>query len=101
MPPTAETLVDALVRTAFDVMQVITRIANAHDLSLTQVRVMGILRDQQPRLSELAEYLGVDKSSISGLIDRAERRGLIERQRDEVDRRAWRVRLTTAGRELA
>jgi DNA-binding MarR family transcriptional regulator len=101
MQPTADDLVDALARTAFDVMQVITRVANAHDLSLTQVRVMGILRDTEPRLSDLADYVGVDRSSMSGLIDRAERRGLLQRRPDDQDGRASRVSLTASGRTLA
>jgi DNA-binding MarR family transcriptional regulator len=93
--------VDALVKTSFDVMRVVTQVAAGLGISSTQVRVFGILRDNEPRLSELAEYLGLDKSSISGLIDRAEQRALVERRIDDADRRATRVRLTAAGRELA
>ena len=94
-------LLDALVTTSFDVMSVMTQIAGAHDLSLTQVRVMAILRDRRPRMSELADYLGLDRSTVSGLIDRAVSRGLIERVADQDDGRAARVQLTTEGRALA
>ena len=92
---------DALVTTAFDVMGVVSRVAAAHDLSLTQLRVLAILRDRTPRMSELATYLGLDRSSLTGLIDRAVARGLLQRVPDATDSRAIRVALTAAGRDLA
>jgi len=94
-----ETL-DALVQVAFQVMGVLSRIGAENELSLTQLRVFGILRDRRPRVTELAAHLGLDKSSISGLIDRAERRGFLARDRNAEDRRAVEVFLTPAGREL-
>ena len=33
-------------------------LAADHDLSLTQLRVLGILRDRRLKMSELASYLG-------------------------------------------
>jgi DNA-binding MarR family transcriptional regulator len=93
-------LVDALVRSTFHVTGVLTRIGAENDLSLTQLRVFGILRDRRPRVTELAAYLGLDKSTMSGLIDRAERRGLLGRGRSPHDGRAVEVFLTPAGQEL-
>jgi DNA-binding MarR family transcriptional regulator len=101
-PPAAEEeLIDALVRASFEVMAVLTRVGAEHDLSLTQLRVLAILRDRRVRMSDLAEYLGLDKSTISGLVDRAEKRGLVKREPNPVDKRAVDVFLTTAGTELA
>ncbi|BCY09685.1 MarR family winged helix-turn-helix transcriptional regulator [Actinoplanes sp. L3-i22] len=97
---TSDAVVDALVRSCFQVMGVLTRIGAENDLSLTQLRVLGILRDRRARVTDLALFLGVDKSSMSGLIDRAERRGLIGRDRNPGDRRATDVFLTPAGIEL-
>jgi DNA-binding MarR family transcriptional regulator len=93
-------LVDALVRITFQVTGVLTRLGAANDLSLTQLRVFGILRDRRPRMTELADYLGLDKSTMSGLIDRAERRGLLARGKNPHDGRAVDVFLTPAGHEL-
>ncbi|MFI1992935.1 MarR family winged helix-turn-helix transcriptional regulator [Actinoplanes sp. NPDC020271] len=93
-------LVDELVRHAFQVTAVLTRIGAENDLSLTQLRVLGILRDRRPRVTELAGYLGLDKSTLSGLIDRAERRGLLGREKSPDDGRAVEVFLTPAGHEL-
>ena len=92
---------DALVRSAFRVMGVLTRVGAAHDLSLTQLRVLGILRDRRLRMTELAGYLGLDKSTMSGLVDRAERRGLLARGRNPGDKRVVDVFITPAGLELA
>ncbi|MET7648617.1 MarR family transcriptional regulator [Streptomyces sp. NPDC005426] len=60
----------------------------------------GILRDRRPRMSDLAAFLGLDKSTLSGLVDRAERRGLLTRAASPEDKRAVVVLITDAGRAL-
>ncbi|TXS47930.1 MarR family winged helix-turn-helix transcriptional regulator [Streptomyces sp. OR43] len=95
-----DALVDGLVRSAFQVMGVLTRIGAEYDLSLTQLRVLGILRDRTPRMSDLAAFLGLDKSTMSGLIARAERRGLLTRGTSPGDKRAVVVEITDEGRAL-
>jgi DNA-binding MarR family transcriptional regulator len=96
-----EELIDALVRTSFATMAALTRIAAEYDLSLTQLRVLAILRDRRVKMSELADYLGLDKSTISGLVDRAEKRGLLLRAPNPLDGRSVDVLLSPDGRELA
>jgi hypothetical protein len=64
-------LMDGLVQTSFAVMAMVNRVGAKHDLSPTQMRVLAILSDRQPKMAQLAHHLGLDKSSISGLIDRA------------------------------
>lgn len=95
-----EGLADALVTTAFVTMAIINRIAAANDLSLSLVRVLGILSDRRPRMTELADYLGLEKQTMSGLIARAEKRGLVARAPNEEDGRATDVFLTRAGAKL-
>lgn len=97
----ASDLVDALAQTGFVTTAVLTRIAAEHEVSLTQLRVLAILRDRQVRMSELATYLGLDRSTISGLVDRAERRGLVRRTPSATDGRSVDVALTAAGRRVA
>ena len=94
-------LISALVRASFATTAVLSRVAAEHDLSLTQLRVLAILRDRRVRMSELADYLGLDKSTISGLVDRAEKRGLLQRAPNPADGRATDVFLTGEGRQLA
>ncbi|MCK2212335.1 MarR family transcriptional regulator [Actinomadura sp. ATCC 31491] len=98
---TADDAMDALVRTTFEVAGVLTRVAGEHDLSLTQLRVLGILRDRRARVTELAAYLGLDKSTLSGLIDRGQRRGLLARGKNPGDGRVVEVYMTEEGHELA
>jgi DNA-binding MarR family transcriptional regulator len=93
-------LIDSLVRTSFAVTAVLSQVAAAHDMSLTQLRMMAILRDREPKMAELAGYLGLDRSSVSGLIDRAVDRGLVRRTTSKEDGRAIHVSLTAVGRRL-
>jgi DNA-binding MarR family transcriptional regulator len=94
-------LTDGLFQLSFLLHGRLARIAAGHGLSLIQVRVLGILRDREPGMQELARHLGLEKSSLSGLIDRAELRGLVERIPSTDDRRAASVRLTPLGRKLS
>jgi len=103
--PSADTarqdLISALVRASFATTAVLSRVAAEHDLSLTQLRVLAILRDRRVKMSELADYLGLDKSTISGLVDRAEKRSLLQRAPNPADGRATDVFLTAEGVQLA
>src|SRR5690606_40053475 len=82
---------DALPISSFVVMAVISRIGAAHDLSLSMVRMLGILRDRRPRMTDLADYLGLEKQKMSGLVARAEKRGLAARVPNEEDRKSTRL----------
>jgi DNA-binding MarR family transcriptional regulator len=101
MTETTSDVKDNLVRVSFAVMARLSQVAAAHEVSLTQLRVLAILRDRQPKMAELATYLGLDRSSVTGLIDRAEARGLVRRQASGDDGRAVRVGLTPDGERLA
>ncbi|MFF2051223.1 MarR family winged helix-turn-helix transcriptional regulator [Leifsonia sp. NPDC058194] len=96
-----DALVDALVQTSFVVTGALTRIAAERDLSLTQLRMLGVLRDRRPRMAQLAALLGLDKSTVSGLVERAERRGLVRRVPSADDARAVEVEATAEGLALA
>jgi MarR family transcriptional regulator, lower aerobic nicotinate degradation pathway regulator len=86
---------------SFTLMAVLTEVAAEHDLSLTQLRVLGILRDREPTMAELATFTGLERSTISGLIDRAAHRGLVAKIADPRDGRSVRVTLTESAGELA
>jgi DNA-binding MarR family transcriptional regulator len=99
--PAPVEVMDSLVQVSFTVIALLSRAAAAHDLSLTQLRVLAILRDHEPKMAELATYLGLDRSSVSGLIDRAVSRGLVRRDTSSDDGRAVRVSFTPEGQRLA
>jgi MarR family transcriptional regulator, lower aerobic nicotinate degradation pathway regulator len=101
-PVETPSLTDALVELSFLLQAKLARLASEYELSLTQVRLLGILRDREPGIVELAGALDLDKSSVSGLVDRAQRRGLVERASSKsTDGRAIRVLLTPRGRAMA
>jgi DNA-binding MarR family transcriptional regulator len=93
-------LVDALAQLSFLVQNTLAEIAGQHDLSIIQTRLLGVLRDREPTMNQLGRHLGLDKSSITGLVDRAQRRGLVTRTVSAVDRRSFQVSITDSGRQL-
>jgi MarR family transcriptional regulator, lower aerobic nicotinate degradation pathway regulator len=99
-PGAALSLTDAVVQLSFAVQFIIGRVAAGRDLSVIQARLLGILRDREPTMAELARLLVLDKSSVTGLVDRAARRGLVRRSADAADGRSVRVAVTRAGLEL-
>ena len=92
--------VDGLAQLSFLIQGLLERRAAEHDLSIIQTRLLGVLRDRTPTMNELARFLGLDKSSVTGLVDRAERRGLVARVPSTTDRRAVLVSLTDEGRSF-
>jgi DNA-binding MarR family transcriptional regulator len=90
-------LVDSLVQLSFAVHDALTRVSAEHDLSVTQLRLLGILRDRTPPMTAIAEHLGLDRSSVTGLISRAERRGLVSRAASTHDARVTIVTATSKG----
>jgi DNA-binding MarR family transcriptional regulator len=100
-PAGQDGLVDALAQAAFATMAVLTKVAADNELSLTQLRVLAILRDRRLRMTALAGYLGLEKSTMTGLVDRAEKRGLLQRAPNASDGRAVDVFLSPDGAELA
>jgi DNA-binding MarR family transcriptional regulator len=92
--------VDGLAQLSFLIQGLLERRAAEHDLSIIQTRLLGVLRDRKPTMNELARFLGLDKSSVTGLVDRAERRGLVARVPSATDRRAVLVSLTGEGRSF-
>jgi MarR family transcriptional regulator, lower aerobic nicotinate degradation pathway regulator len=101
-PPAAADLgiVDGLAQLSFLVQHELGQVAAAHGLSIIQLRLLGVLRDRTPGMRELARHLGLDKSSMTGLVDRAERRSLVRRTPAPHDGRVSQVSMTAHGHEL-
>ena len=93
-------LVDALAQLTFTVHATIGRIAATYDLSIVQARLLGILRDRQPTIKELAGFLQLDKTSVTGLVDRAQGRGLVRRTPSAADGRSVHVCITATGQKI-
>ena len=70
-------------------------------LSMAQMNILYTLkRCGEMPMSRLAEMLNVSLSNATGLIDRIEERGLVERSRVPEDRRIVLIRVTAAGEEM-
>ncbi len=80
------------------------RILRPHGLTDSQFNVMMLLKYQtengESDQTRLGDMLLVNRSNMTGLIDRMEQAGWVERFADAEDRRVNRVRLTQAGKEL-
>lgn len=94
-------LPDLLARLSLEVVGRLARLAAEEEMSLTQLRMLAILRDRRLRMAELATALGTDRSSTSGLIGRAERRGLVAREQATDDKRGYTVSLSPEGHAFA
>jgi DNA-binding MarR family transcriptional regulator len=71
------------------------------DLAPLQAKALHELNVEPPiSMRELAERLKSDPSNVTGLIDRLEARGLVERRPDSNDRRIKGLALTAAGARL-
>lgn len=73
-------------------------VARSHDLSPPQLFALRALYPDHPTpMGELAGVLHCDNSNITGLVDRLERRGLVERRAAEHDRRVKHLVITPEG----
>jgi DNA-binding MarR family transcriptional regulator len=94
-------IVAALVRSAFLVNAVYTESGREYGLTPQQGQLLCVLMGRPYGMSELGAILGLAKSSLTGLVDRTERNGLVRREPDPEDTRAVRVALTPHGSRLA
>ena len=108
-PPLApEAAADESTRQALDALVQLLASMEALDLrrfgdlglTLSQLRVLHLLRDHPTSCGHLAEHLGITASTATALIDRLVRRGLIERRPHPGDRRVTELALSEAGRSL-
>jgi DNA-binding MarR family transcriptional regulator len=86
-----------LARLTFLVQGIYARVSERHDLTPVQARLLRVVADGPRGMADLANCFGVEKAALTGLVDRAERRGLVERTSVPGDRRALRVTPTEAG----
>lgn len=70
-------------------------------LTYPQYLAMLVLWEQDDQVvSQLGDRLGLDSGTLTPLLKRLEAHGLVRRERDEVDERRVRVKLTEQGRAL-
>ncbi len=91
-----------LLRTAETLWNASRRFFERWDLSPSQFNVLNLLRSNPAGLSQtdLSRQLIMHRSNVTGLVDRLEKRGLVQRKDVAADRRAYSVVLTPAGARL-
>lgn len=96
-------------------ISIVVRLLAAQNLMLTALRrglgpdlslarfdlLMQLSREDGQTLAQLSRRMLVTAGNLTGLVDRAERDGIVERRPDPNDRRLTRVSLTPRGQKLA
>ncbi|QEU97670.1 MarR family winged helix-turn-helix transcriptional regulator [Streptomyces kanamyceticus] len=75
--------------------------AGEHSLTGAQARVLGLLSIEPMPMRRIAQKLKCEPSNITGIIDRLEARGLVERRPDPADRRVKLAAPTEEGVRVA
>jgi DNA-binding MarR family transcriptional regulator len=76
--------------------------ASRHGVTATQLSVLKLLAEiGDLSLGTLSKQIRAHNSTVTGIVDRMEAAGLVERARSDQDRRGWIIRLTTAGKKVA
>ncbi|MGW1884798.1 MarR family winged helix-turn-helix transcriptional regulator [Streptomyces sp. NPDC001970] len=75
--------------------------ASRHALTGAQARVLGLLSLEATPMRRIAQKLKCEPSNVTGIVDRLEARGLVERRPDPADRRVKIAAATNEGRETA
>lgn len=95
-------IVEAIVYLYTESRRVTKELARVFGLTGPQVTVLKMLEGIGAlSLSDLSARMSARNSTVTGIADRMERDGLVERKRDAEDRRVVRIRLTKKGRALA
>ncbi|WP_324191847.1 MarR family winged helix-turn-helix transcriptional regulator [Nocardia brasiliensis] len=81
-------------------MTIATVIARRFGLTMQQAELLCQLHGEPPSFGELASALGCDKTNVTGMVDRLERRDFLSRQTDSADRRVTRVVITEQGQTI-
>ena len=99
--PLVDEVVDEL--TSWNPREFITAFQRWHagSVSLVHLNVLTLIEASGPMpMGRLAEQLDISVASITGVIDRMEAKGLVERRRDSEDRRVVLVHPGKGGRKL-
>lgn len=75
--------------------------AASQHLTGAQARVLGLLSREPLPMRRIAERIRCEPSNVTGIVDRLEARGLVERRPDPADRRVKLAAATPDGRRTA
>jgi DNA-binding MarR family transcriptional regulator len=106
LTPEARPEVDAIVETIIylytESRRLTKGLASQFGLTGPQLTVIKLLETfDNLSLSSLSERIRAQNSTVTGIIDRMEREGLVRRERSTSDRRVVHIRLSEKGQKLA
>jgi MarR family transcriptional regulator, organic hydroperoxide resistance regulator len=88
----------ALQRTTHRTLHALATALAELNLSAAEINVLANLADGRTRnVGQLSAETGTKATTLTGVLDRLERRGYLVRQTDPADRRSFRLALTEAG----
>jgi DNA-binding MarR family transcriptional regulator len=105
-PPENKPEIDAIVETIIYLYTESRRItkdmASSFGLTGPQLTILKLLESfPELSLSTLSERIRAQNSTVTGIVDRMEREGLVRRERSRTDRRVVHLRLSDKGARLA
>ena len=105
-PPEDKTEVDSIVETIIylytESRRLTKEMASAFGLTGPQLTILKLLESfPDLSLSTLSERIRAQNSTVTGIVDRMEREGLVRRERSTADRRVVHLRLSEKGARLA
>lgn len=90
-----------LVRFSFTQRATLPALAAELELSPAQCHLLNLIDPDQPLpMGEVAGAMSCDASNVTGLVDRLEARGLLQRVPSDEDRRVKVLKLTALGRKV-
>jgi DNA-binding MarR family transcriptional regulator len=102
LKPEVDQVLEAILYLYTEGRRITKELARRADLTGPQLTVVKLLESiGDLSLSELSDRIRAQNSTVTGIIDRMEREGLVLRERSKEDRRVVYIRLTSKGRELA
>ena len=100
--PRVDAIVETVIYLYTESRRLTKGLARTFGLTGPQLTVIKILEELGDlSLSGLSARIKAKNSTVTGIIDRMEREGLVERKRSEADRRIVLIRLTDKGHDLA
>lgn len=79
----------------------ISSITSSDELNLQELKIVDFIGQRESCIMrEVAEYLKVAVSTMTGIIDKLEDKGFVKRERNDEDRRIVRVMLTDKGHKI-
>ena len=100
--PEVDSILEAIVYLYTESRRVTKEVARSAELTGPQLTVLKVLEGLGDiSLSELSERIRAQNSTVTGIIDRMEREGLVVRARSTEDRRVVHIRLTEKGARIA